>query len=350
MSRLTTLRLSVVATLVAVFAGTAMIASQKSAANMSKAATGFLDSLTPEQKARATFPFDSEERLRWHFIPNETFARKGLMIKDMNEAQRRLAHDLLRTGLSAPGYLKVTSIMELEDILKAIEVGGKFARNKQEYLFSIFGTPAAKGQWGWRVEGHHVSLRFAIVDGAITNQVASSPMFLGSNPAEVQDGEKKGLRVLAGEEDAGRALVMALPADLQKQAIVNAVAPGDILTMNKNDISPLPDQGVLYASLPAKQQAMLSQLIEVYTANMEADIAAERLAKIKAAGMDKIRFAWLGETEKGKKHYYSVQGPTFLIEYDNTQNNGNHIHSVWRDFNGDFGRDILRDHLREFVH
>jgi hypothetical protein len=350
MSRLTTLRLSVVATLVAVFAGTAMIASQKSAANMSKAATGFLDSLTPEQKARATFPFDSEERLRWHFIPNETFARKGLMIKDMNEAQRRLAHDLLRTGLSAPGYLKVTSIMELEDILKAIEVGGKFARNKQEYLFSIFGTPAAKGQWGWRVEGHHVSLRFAIVDGAITSQVASSPMFLGSNPAEVQDGEKKGLRVLAGEEDAGRALVMALPADLQKQAIVNAVAPGDILTMNKNDISPLPDQGVLYASLPAKQQAMLSQLIEVYTANMEADIAAERLAKIKAAGMDKIRFAWLGETEKGKKHYYSVQGPTFLIEYDNTQNNGNHIHSVWRDFNGDFGRDILRDHLREFVH
>lgn len=350
MSRLTALRLTVAATLIAILTGGAILASQKSAATMAKAAAGFLDSLTPEQKAKAAFPFESEERLRWHFIPNEMFPRKGLMIRDMNETQRRLAHDLLRSSLSARGYLKVTSIMELEDILKVIEAGGKFARNKEEYLFSIFGTPAAKGRWGWRVEGHHVSLRFAVVDGAMTDNVASSPMFLGSNPAEVLEGDKKGLRVLADEEDAGRALVMALPADLQKQAIVNAVAPGDILTMNRNDIAPLPDQGVLYAALPARQQALLSRLIEVYTSSMEADIATERLARIKAAGLDKIRFAWLGETEKGKKHYYSVQGPTFLLEYDNTQNNGNHIHSVWREFNGDFGRDILREHLKEVVH
>ncbi len=137
---------------------------------MQKAATRFLDSLSPDQKAKASFPFESDERLRWHFIPNETFPRKGLMIKDMNEAQRRLAHDLLRSGLSARGYLKVTSIIELEDILKAIETGGKLARNKEEYLFSIFGTPAAKGRWGWRVEGHHVSLRFAVVDGAVDRQ------------------------------------------------------------------------------------------------------------------------------------------------------------------------------------
>jgi hypothetical protein len=350
MSRLTTLRLTVAATLIAVFTGGALIASQKSAANMARAASGFLDSLTPDQRVKATFPFESDERLRWHFIPNETFARKGLMIKDMTETQRRLAHDLLRSGMSARGYLKVTSIMELEDVLKVIEAGGKFARNKEEYLFSIFGTPAAKGRWGWRVEGHHVSLRFAVVDGAVTDNVASSPMFLGTNPAEVRDGEKKGLRVLADEEDAGRTLIMALPAELQKQAIVNAVAPNDILTMNKNDITPLPEQGVAYRALPAAQQALLSRLIEVYASNMDADIAAERLAKIKAAGMDSIRFAWLGETDKGKKHYYSVQGPTFLIEYDNTQNNGNHIHSVWRDFKGDFGRDILREHLKEVVH
>ena len=240
--------------------------------------------------------------------------------------------------------------MELEDILKVIETGGKFARNKEEYLFSVFGTPAAKGRWGWRVEGHHVSLRFAIVDGAMTSNVSSSPMFLGSNPAKVLEGEKKGLRVLGGEEDAGRALIMALPADLQRQAIANPVAPGDILTMNKNDIAPLPDQGVLYAALSAQQQALLTKVIEVYTSNMETDIAVERMARLKAAGLDKIRFAWLGETADGKKHYYSVQGPTFLIEYDNTQNDGNHVHSVWRDFNGDFGRDVLREHLREVVH
>jgi hypothetical protein len=350
MSRLTALRLTVAATLVIASTGAAIIASQKTATTMQVAASRFVDSLSPEQRLKAGFAFDSDERLRWHFIPNEMFPRKGLMIKEMNEAQRRLAHDLLRSGLSARGYLKVTSIIELEDILKAIETGGKMARNKEEYLFSVFGTPAAKGRWGWRVEGHHVSLRFAIVDGAASSQVASSPMFLGSNPAEVQDGAKKGQRVLADEEDAARALVLALPADLQKQAIVNPVAPGDILTMNKNDITPLPDQGVAYGAMGSQQQALFMKLIEAYTSNMETDIAAERIAKIKAGGIDKVRFAWLGETDKGKKHYYSVQGPTFLIEYDNTQNNGNHIHSVWRDFNGDFGRDILREHLKEVVH
>ncbi len=350
MSRLTALRMSVAAALLATFSASIMFASQKSAANMVKNATAFLDSLSADQKARAAFPFEGEERLRWHFIPNEMFPRKGLMIKDMNETQRRLAHDLLRSGLSARGYTKVTSIIELEDILKVVEAGGRFARNKEEYLFSIFGTPAAKGSWGWRVEGHHISLRFAVVNGAVSGDVSSSPMFLGTNPAEVQDGAKKGLRILAEEEDAARALLMALPADLQKQAIANAVAPGDILTMNKNDITPLPDQGVLYSALPAQQQAMLVRLIEVYTGNMEADLAAARMSRLRNAGLDKIRFAWLGETEKGKKHYYSIQGPTFLIEYDNTQNNGNHIHSVWRDFNGDFGRDVLREHVKAVAH
>src|SRR5687767_12918821 len=182
---ITTLRLTVAATLVTIFAVGAVIASQKSAANMAKAAAGFLDSLTPEQRQKVAFPFESDERLRWHFIPNETFPRKGLMIKDMNETQRRLAHDLLRSGLSARGYVKVTSIVELEDILRVIEAGGKMARNKEEYLFSIFGTPAAKGQWGWRFEGHHISVRFAVADGAVTHNLASSPMFLGTNPAEV---------------------------------------------------------------------------------------------------------------------------------------------------------------------
>lgn len=350
MSRLTLLRLAVIASLAVIFAGSTMLASQKSAANMAKAASTLLDSLTPDQKARVSFPFESDERLRWHFIPNETFPRKGLMIKDMNETQRRLAHDLLRSGLSARGYLKVTSIIELEDILKAIETGGRMARNKEEYYLTIFGTPGSTGRWGWRFEGHHISARFAVVEGAMRADVSTSPMFLGSNPAEVRDGDKKGTRVLADEEDAARALLVALPPDLQKQAIVNAVAPSDIITMNKNDITPLQDRGVAYAALPSAQQALLIRLIEVYTGNMEADLAAERLARIRGGGVDKIKFAWLGEIEKGKKHYYSVQGPTFLIEYDNTQNDGNHIHSVWRDFNGDFGRDILREHLKEVVH
>ena len=327
-----------------------MFASQRSAAAMAKAADGFLSALTPDQRAKAAFAFTSDDRLRWHFIPNEMFPRKGIMLKDMSEAQRRLAHDLLRTGLSARGYNKVTAIIQLEDILKVIEAGGKFARNKEEYLFSVFGTPGPKGPWGWRVEGHHISVRFTINDGSVTNQVASSPMFLGSNPAEVRDGDQKGLRVLGEEEDAGRALVLALSPDHLRSAVINATAPTDILTMNKNDITPLPDEGVLYSALPAKQQEMLVRIIEVYTSTMEADVAAERMAVAKKAGLDKVRFAWAGETEKGKKHYYRIQGPTFLIEFDNTQNDGNHVHSVWRDFNGDFGRDLLREHIAALAH
>ena len=167
MSRLNTLRLTVAAVLVSTLMGGAMFASQRSAATMAKAAGQFLDSLTPDQRAKAAFAFNSDDRLRWHFIPNEMFPRKGLMLKDMSEAQRRLAHDLLRTGLSARGYNKVTSIIELEDMLKVIEAGGKFARNKEEYLFSVFGTPGPKGPWGWRVEGHHISIRFTINDGSV---------------------------------------------------------------------------------------------------------------------------------------------------------------------------------------
>src|SRR5687768_5182369 len=170
MARLSTLRLAVTIAIAVTFLGGAMFASQKSAATMAKAATQFLDGLSADQRAKAALPFGGEERLRWHFIPNEMFPRQGLMIKEMNETQRRLAHDLLRTGLSARGYNKVTAIIELEDILRAIETGGKMARDKEQYYFSVFGTPAARGHWGWRVEGHHISLRFTIADGATRGQ------------------------------------------------------------------------------------------------------------------------------------------------------------------------------------
>jgi len=350
MSRLNTLRFTVAAVLVTTLMGGAMFASVRSATAMANAANAFLTALTPDQRAKAAFGFNSDDRLRWHFIPNEMFPRKGLMIKDMTEAQRRLAHELLRTGLSARGYNKVTTIIGLEDVLKVIEVGGKFARNKEEYLFSIFGTPGPTGAWGWRVEGHHISIRFTINDGSVGSQVASSPMFLGSYPAEVRDGAQKGLRVLGEEEDAGRALVQSLSADQLKSAVINVTAPTDILTMNKNDIAPLPDDGILYATLLPAQQQLLRQVIEAYTETMEADVAAERMKVATSAGLDKLRFAWAGSTARGEKHYYRIQGPTLLIEFDNTQNDGNHVHSVWRDFKGDFGRDLLREHVAAVAH
>jgi hypothetical protein len=324
-----------------------MIAAERSISAMSQAATRFLAELTPEQRQQATFPMNADERLRWHFIPNEMFPRKGLNFRTMTEAQRARAHDLLKSGLSQRGYVTASSIIQLENVLRAIETGGKMARDPLDYQFTIFGTPGAKDAWGWRVEGHHLSLHFAIVDGTA---VASSPTFTGSNPAEVRDGPEKGKRVLAPLEDLGRALVTALDAGQRAKAVLDATAPGDIVTMNKNDITALSPEGLAAAAMTADQRTALLQLIDAYTSVVADDLAAERMAKLKAAGLEKITFAWAGPTEKGAKHYYRVQGPTFLIEYDNTQNDGNHIHAVWRDFQGDFGRDLLREHLRQYAH
>ena len=340
-------RLAIAAALVLVSVTASTVASQRSATAMSSAASKWLASLSPEQRDRAVFPFDSEERMRWHYVPNETFPRKGLTIKDMTEAQRALAHELLKTGLSARGYLTATSIMELEKVLRAIEGGVRMARDHEAYLFSVFGTPGDKQAWGWRFEGHHLSVRFDVVGAKMT---ASSPAFFGANPAEVRDGPQKGTRVLGAEEDAGRALLDSLDATERAAAILPIEAPGDILTTTKVTVDPLSPIGLKASAMTKPQRELLMSLIDVYAGLMAADVAAERMDRLKKAGLDNIAFAWAGETEKGKKHYYRLQGPTFLVEYDNTQNDGNHIHSVWRDFNGDFGRDLLREHLKSNPH
>jgi hypothetical protein len=320
---------------------------------MAKAANSFLASLTPEQRQQATFPFDSAEREKWHFIPSEMFARNGLLISSMTEPQRKLAHDLLKTGFSQRGYMTVSQIMELESILNAIESsaprgrGTPMVRDPEKYYFSVFGTPATKGTWGWRAEGHHLSAHFTVVNGSL---VAGSPTFYGANPAEVKSGPRTGLRILAPEEDAARALLMALDEPRRAKAVINAAAPNDIVTMNNLPISPLTPGGISGAELTAAQRELLSKLLDVYVGYMTPDMASERMEKLRKAGLEKITFAWAGEAERGKRHYYRVQGPTFLIEYDNTQNDANHIHSIWRDFAGDFGRDLLREHVSTVAH
>jgi hypothetical protein len=325
-----------------------IIGSARSAAHMSASAGKWLASLTPEQKQKATFAFDSDERLRWHFVPNEMFPRSGLPIKEMSGPQRALAHDLLKTGLSARGYLAATSIMELENVLRAMEGDNRrFPRDHEMYRLSVFGAPGDPHAWGWRFEGHHLSLRFDIVDGSMT---ASSPTFFGSNPAEVREGPEKGLRVLGAEEDAGRALLDSLDDGQRKIAIILPDAPPEMVTSNALEVNRLSPIGIKASALSNTQREILMQLIDVYTGLMAPDIAAERMQKLRKAGLEQIAFAWAGETQKGKKHYYRLQGPTFLIEYDNAQNDGNHIHSVWRDFHGDFGRDLLREHLKAFPH
>ena len=347
MKRFTSPRVAMAAVLLAALAAGAVVSAQRASATMATSASAFLGALTPEQRQQASFPLDSDERLRWNFIPNEAFPRKGLMLKAMTEPQRKLAHELLKSGLSTRGYQTYSAIIELEKVLKVIENPPRFARDHEEYLFSVFGAPSAQGTWGWRVEGHHVSLHFSVVNG---KTIASTPSFAGSNPAEVREGPQKGQRVLGTLEDAGRALVSALDAAQRTTAIVNATAPNEIVTNNTLDISPLAPAGLKASAMTAAQRDLLSRLIDAYSGLMTADIAADRMAKVRAAGMENVSFAWAGPLERGQKHYYRVQGPTFLIEFDNTQNDGNHVHSVWRDFKGDFGRDLLREHLQTAAH
>jgi len=341
-----------------------MVPVGPSPAAMAAAATKFLESLMPEQRRQAMFAFDGDERTHWNFIPTEAFPRNGLTIMQMNQSQRKLAHDLLKVGLSQRGYMTATQIMDLETVLAAIEAAQRSAaaqqpranpleaqrglvRDPERYFFSIFGTPSTQNTWGWRVEGHHMSLHFTVVNGTL---VTGAPAFFGTNPAEVRDGPKKGARILGPAEDAARLLVESLDATQRETAVINTAAPNDIVTMTAVKIDPLSPAGIPASALTASQRALLRKLVDVYTGYMADDIAADRLTRIEKAGWDKVAFAWAGPLKRGEKHYYRVQGPTFLIEYDNTQNDGNHVHSVWREFNGDFGTDLLREHVRGTPH
>lgn len=315
------------------------------AEEMAEAADKFLTSLDDAQRARAEFPFNDDERRNWHFIPKD---RNGLPVKDMTPEQRRIAMALLRTALSDHGFSKATNIMSLELILKDLEgPGARFDRNPGLYYFSIFGKPSGEPPWGFRVEGHHLSVNLAVAGG---NLVAVTPSFFGSNPAEVRQGPRRGLRVLAEEEDVARELLKSLDAGQRKLAVVSTNAPADIITGDRRKVAALEAVGIPNARLSLEQQAQLVKLISTYVRRFRAELADEDMRKIQKAGIDQVRFAWYGSMDRGGKHYYRVQGPTFLLEYDNTQNDANHIHAVWRDFNNDFGDDILKHHYEQTPH
>ncbi len=314
------------------------------AEEMVEAASHWLAALAPAQRAQATFDLADAERTNWHYVPR---ARKGLPFKEMTPAQHKLAHALLSTGLSQRGYVKAVTIMSLEQVLRDLESGRGPLRDADGYFVSIFGTPGPKGTWGWRVEGHHLSLNFTIVDG---QDIAATPSFFGSNPAEVKTGPRQGLRVLANEEDLGRQLVKSLDAKQRTTAILTNAAFKDILTGDARKIKPLEPAGLLAANMSPEQQAVLHRVVEEYVRRHRPEIADHDLEKIEKAGWERIGFVWAGGLDRGQAHYYRVQGPTFVLEYDNTQDNANHIHSVWRDFENDFGEDLLRRHYEETPH
>ena len=311
------------------------------ATDMEEGANRFLRALHPEGRVQAEIPFSDEERYNFHYIPR---ARKGVPYKSMTPAQRKLSHALLATGLSHRGMGKALDIMYLDQIL--FEIEKRAIRDPDAYYFTVFGEPSPTGEWGWRVEGHHLSLNFTLRDGRV---VSSFPSFWGANPANVLAGPQQGMRVLADEELVGRALLDSFTD--HGHIIIEADAPRDIATAANRRVEIGSPSGLAAAEMSVEQKSGLENLITLYANRLRPELADAELTRIREAGIDRVRFAWMGGTEEGEPHYYRIHGPTFLIEYDNTQNNANHIHTVWRDPTGDWGdSDPLSDHYASSAH
>ena len=318
--------------------------AQVVAEEMAAAANNFLATLNTDQAAKAKYPLADNERFNWHFIPRE---RKGLPLKEMTPEQKHLAHALLNTAMSHRGYLKASTIMSLEPVLRDLEQGKGPTRDPELYFVTIFGAPDPKGTWGWRVEGHHLALNFMLVEG---KEVSVTPSFLGSNPGEIREGPRKGLRVLGVEEDLARQLVRSLSDEQKKVAIYTNSAPREIITGNDRQAKALNPMGISSAKLNKAQTELLWRVIKEYVYRYRPELADQDLSRIEKGGAKSLFFAWAGSVEPKEGHYYRVQGPTFLLEYDNTQNNANHVHAVWRDFEHDFGDDLLRQHYERVPH
>ncbi|HUE86088.1 MAG TPA: DUF3500 domain-containing protein [Vicinamibacterales bacterium] len=315
---------------------------------MADAANALLSDLNAEQRSKASYKFEDDTRFEFRYTPR---ARTGLPLEEMTDAQRTKAHGLLKTGLSMRGYTNATDIIALENVLRAIEPPrtgpNAIVRDPELYFVSIYGDPAGNAPWGWKFEGHHISVNFTLVDG---RPVVFAPSFFGSNPATVREGPQAGKRALRDEEASGRALMAAFTDEQKKKVMFADTAPRDMITSENREAKVLEPVGVTYAEMTPEQRRLLERVLDAYLGRVAPELAESRLAEVRKAGMDKILFGWAGTLDVGGPHYYRVQGPTFLIEYDNVQNNANHIHSVWRDFNGDFGRDILREHYKTFAH
>src|SRR3954453_4786517 len=294
-------------------------------------------------RRQAQFPFESQERFDWSYVPRE---RAGLPISAMNLDQRRALHALLRSALSTAGYLKATSIMQLEVVLRALETEGPI-RDHERFSFTLFGAPSSLTPWGWRLEGHHLSLHFT---GGADLHIATTPTFFGANPAEVRSGPHSGLRVLGAEEDLARQLLNMLDNAQRTQVIIATTAPRDIITTTDRQVSLTRREGMAVENMTPPQRNLLIELLKEYTNNLVPELADTQFARISTAGIDRLHFAWAGSSTRGEPHYYRIHGPTTLIEYDNTQNDANHIHTVWRDLEDDWGGDQLAQHYAESTH
>jgi hypothetical protein len=306
---------------------------------MVAAAKSFLASLDKAKAKKAAFPFASDQRENWGFVPRD---RKGLALEELDEKQTALVRTLLKTALSDPGLEKVDAVIALEAFLGEIEKRPEF-RNPKAYFTSVFGEPKVGGTWAWRFEGHHLSLNYTVIDG---RTVAVTPSFFAANPGEVTiDHKMKGTRPFHAEEDLARALATTL-VESGKAVVYSEKPPADILTAEDRVVKQLEPVGVKAKEMTDAQQQALKELIAVYAHRHRKELAEADIAKI-SADMENLRFGWAGGLKRGEPYYYRIQGTTFLVEVANVQNNGNHIHVVWRDSANDFGRDLLGDHVGE---
>lgn len=317
------------------------------AQDLTQKAKDFLTSLEPELKSRTLFTLDNPERYNMNYVPID---RKGPTFHDFDEKQKQLALALLKASLSEQGFQKTSQIMKLENVLRVIEknkrlkADGNPVRDPLDYHFCIFGNPSESDYWGWRFEGHHISLNFTSTSGAI---ISSTPSFMGTNPAVVQQKGFESQEVLKAEAALGFQLVNALTESQKQIAVISKEAPSDIITGTDRKVQHIEPKGLYYQDLSDDQKGLFRKLLDVYIGNYEREFAKELRAKIEKSGLENFSFAWAGSLEPGKGHYYRVQGPMLLIEYDNTQNNANHAHAVVRDFTNDYAEDILKEHYQK---
>jgi Protein of unknown function (DUF3500) len=324
------------------------VSSTATATGSTAAAQALVASLSGPAKDKGVLPIDHEARTQLNYVP---MVRAGVPLDELTDPQKAHALSLLRSGLSESGFATARAIIAHEDILREIEkaqgVANYMRRQPGLYYTAVFGTPSDQGWWAWRFEGHHLSVNatHAGKDGDVV-----APLFFGSNPAKVLSGPSMGLRILKAEEDEARALMGLFTDEQKSKAVIAPETTNDIVTTNKPKAEIAQFEGVTAAAMTAPQQAQLRKLLDVYAARFPAAQRSSQLARIDKAGFDKLYFAWAGSVEVGKKHYYRIHGPSVLIEYDNSQNDANHIHSIWRDPEHDFGGDLLRKHLTSVKH
>jgi hypothetical protein len=315
---------------------------------MASAALEFLAALNAQQREAATLPFGDDRRYIWDYRPPESTPRNGLRLIHMNSQQQQKALALLDIGLSTRGARQVRQIIDLEvPLLEQEKMDGRvtaFVRHPEQYSVCVFGDPSTRAPWAWHVGGHHVGLHFTVIDG---DRIASAPLFFGANPAEVRHGPTAGQRTLREEEDLARALVKGLPAEQKRIAIVSSTAFPDILTDRYRVANAFaPPRGLAWARMGGEQRQQLADLVRHYVERVNEELSGSYWRKVESE-LSELTFAWAGGEERGQGHYYAIKAPSFLIEYDNTQNEANHIHSVLRDITGDWGEDLLASHYAE---